>query len=474
MSGDAPWQENRSSEDRTKVQVSHPPPHSLAHAANVVRKYINLRPTLGIAAGFRNNLVLAGIGSLALAALAPLPTLAAPGITLEGSFTGTNGDDPQVTLTAAGNGIYYGTTNTGGANGSGAIFKFDSATGSITLQDSFNFSNGDTPVAALTSAGNGIYYGTTYQGGANFSGTIYSFDSATGSITLQASFAGSNGTAPNAALTAAGNGIYYGTTRFGGPNSTGGIFKFDSATGSITLQDSFTGSNGANPVAALTAAGNGIYYGTAAGGGANNLGAIFSFDSATGSITLQDSFTGSNGANPDAALTAAGNGIYYGTARTGGANNSGAIFAFNAATGSITLQDSFVGANGFFPLGELTAAGNGIYYGTTVVGGANNRGAVFAFDAATGSITLQDSFVGSNGANPVAALTAAGNGLYYGTAGRGGANNLGAIFAFDSGVRDANPVPGPLPLLGAGAAFGWSRRLRRRIQPVRPVFPIGR
>ena len=25
------------------------------------------------------------------------------------------------------------------------------------------------------------------------------------------------------------------------------------------------------------------------------------------------------------------------------------------------------------------------------------------------------------------------------------------------------PVPGPLPLLGAGAAFGWSRRLRRRI-----------
>ena len=26
------------------------------------------------------------------------------------------------------------------------------------------------------------------------------------------------------------------------------------------------------------------------------------------------------------------------------------------------------------------------------------------------------------------------------------------------------PVPGPLPLFGAGAAFGWSRRLRRRVQ----------
>jgi len=30
-------------------------------------------------------------------------------------------------------------------------------------------------------------------------------------------------------------------------------------------------------------------------------------------------------------------------------------------------------------------------------------------------------------------------------------------------VRVFNPVPGPLPVLGAGAAFGFSRRLRRRI-----------
>ena len=31
-------------------------------------------------------------------------------------------------------------------------------------------------------------------------------------------------------------------------------------------------------------------------------------------------------------------------------------------------------------------------------------------------------------------------------------------------VRVLNPVPGPLPVLGAGAAFGFSRRLRQRIQ----------
>jgi hypothetical protein len=33
------------------------------------------------------------------------------------------------------------------------------------------------------------------------------------------------------------------------------------------------------------------------------------------------------------------------------------------------------------------------------------------------------------------------------------------------GAPEAAPAPAPLPLLGAGAAFGWSRRLRRRIGP---------
>ena len=35
------------------------------------------------------------------------------------------------------------------------------------------------------------------------------------------------------------------------------------------------------------------------------------------------------------------------------------------------------------------------------------------------------------------------------------------------GRRDAGAVqtvPGPLPVLGCGAAFGWSRRLRRRLR----------
>jgi hypothetical protein len=60
----------------------------------------------------------------------------------------------------------------------------------------------------------------------------------------------------------------------------------------------------------------------------------------------------------------------------------------------------------------------------------------------------------------------------------------GPIFGLYSGERDtylvdtfaiatvvppaSNAVPGPLPLFGAAAAFGWSRRLRSRIASSRP------
>jgi MYXO-CTERM domain-containing protein len=43
------------------------------------------------------------------------------------------------------------------------------------------------------------------------------------------------------------------------------------------------------------------------------------------------------------------------------------------------------------------------------------------------------------------------------------------VFLLGGSVKDSGPtnsVPGPLPLLGAAAAFGWSRRLRRRISAV--------
>lgn len=41
----------------------------------------------------------------------------------------------------------------------------------------------------------------------------------------------------------------------------------------------------------------------------------------------------------------------------------------------------------------------------------------------------------------------------------------------DLGTYSAIYVPGPLPVMGVAAAFGWSRRLRRRIATSAPLLP---
>jgi len=42
-------------------------------------------------------------------------------------------------------------------------------------------------------------------------------------------------------------------------------------------------------------------------------------------------------------------------------------------------------------------------------------------------------------------------------------SNKGTITIMTNGVKPPNGVPGPLPILGAGVAYGYSRRLRQRI-----------
>ena len=188
-------------------------------------------------------------------------------------------------------------------------------------------------------------------------------------------------------------------------------------------------------------------------------------------ITRLASFTGSgtgNGSYPAAALTPSGTGTFYGTAQDGGVDNLGTIFEFNPSGGTITRLASFTAPNGY-PWAALTPSGTGTFYGTAQ-GDGSDLGNIFEFNPSGGTITRLASFTGGgtgNGAIPYAALTPSGTGTFYGTATGGGVDGLGTIFEFNPG-NDSAAVPGPLPLLGAGAAFGWSRQLRRRVRLQQP------
>ena len=87
---------------------------------------------------------------------------------------------------------------------------------------------------------------------------------------------------------------------------------------------SFTGGyNGNNPIAGLVPASDGNLYGTTREGGTNGYGAIFRV-STSGAVTPLYSFTnGPDGAHPYSGLMRASDGNLYGTTEDGGTNDEG-------------------------------------------------------------------------------------------------------------------------------------------------------
>ncbi|HTY88000.1 MAG TPA: choice-of-anchor tandem repeat GloVer-containing protein [Candidatus Acidoferrum sp.] len=100
------------------------------------------------------------------------------------SFAITNGADPRAGLVQGMDGNLYGTTSVGGVYsnvlgvGYGTIFKIGT-NGGLTMLFSFNGTNGAAPEAPLIQASDGNFYGTTQQGGTNGYGTIFRLSIAT-------------------------------------------------------------------------------------------------------------------------------------------------------------------------------------------------------------------------------------------------------------------------------------------------------
>jgi len=119
-------------------------------------------------------------------------TLPAQTFTSLYSFDGTDGAFPLAGLVQGTNGELYGTANTGGANGDGTVFSLTPSSGAFSVLHSFDGTDGESPSAGLVLGTNGIFYGTTYNGGAYGVGTVFSL-TASGALTSLHSFDGPAG-----------------------------------------------------------------------------------------------------------------------------------------------------------------------------------------------------------------------------------------------------------------------------------------
>jgi uncharacterized repeat protein (TIGR03803 family) len=194
------------------------------------------------------------------------------------SFTGGNGGwgwGPSAGLVQGSDGNFYGTTSSGGTNGNGTVFKI-TTNGALTSLYSFTGTNdGGSPVAALVQGSDGNFYGTTEYGGTNGDGTVFKI-STNGAFTSLYSFTdGTDGANPQAGLVQGRDGYLYGTTSAGGTNDYGTVFKI-STNGAFNSLYSFTGAtDGASPQAGLVQGSDGNFYGTTPNGGQGGVGTVF-------------------------------------------------------------------------------------------------------------------------------------------------------------------------------------------------------
>ena len=172
-------------------------------------------------------------------------------------------------------------------------------------------------------------------------------------------------------------------------------------------------------------------------GGVYNNGAVFELNT-SGVETVLYNFQGKSQTAMDGGTPYAGvafwiaRGNVFGTTAFGGTANFGTVFKLNAA-GMEVFAHSFTGSPGD---GQSSYAGlvpgpNGVFYGTTEVGGANDAGTVFKVSS-TGRVTVRFSFGGSSGANPYGGLLRDSKGNLYGTTYYGGAHGQGTVFMLDN------------------------------------------
>jgi uncharacterized repeat protein (TIGR03803 family) len=115
--------------------------------------------------------------------------------------------------------------------------------------------------------------------------------------------------------------------------------------------------------------------------------------------------------------------------------------------------------DGMYPWSKLVVDSAGNLYGTTLDGGSAGNGTVFKLSAGSDgqwTETLIHEFSGSDGANPIAALTFDAGGNLYGTAGFGGANGTGVAYELtpQNGTWNYRVIYnfGPYPQSGDGFA----------------------
>ena len=257
---------------------------------------------------------------------------------------GKDGNTPYAGLTFDAAGNLYGTTSAGGAYNLGTVFQLAPKEGGtwterVLYHFKMNGQDGVDPEANLIFDAAGNLYGTTDHGGANGSGTVFELTLEAGGRwtekVLHSFGSGTDGILPQAGVIFDTTGNLYGATFFGGDHGYGTAFELTPQAGGgwteIVLHSfNDNGEDGYNPYASLVFGASGNLYGTTSAGGTNGFGTVFELTpEADGNWTEKVLYhfvdNGKSGYQPYSALIFDGVGNLYCTTYGGGSHGGGTV-----------------------------------------------------------------------------------------------------------------------------------------------------
>lgn len=361
-------------------------------------------------------------------------------------------------------GALYGTTQAGGPNGCGNVFKLTPSGSTYTESIIYVFdpggppsdpcdgtNDGSSPAWGVYMDSHGALYGTTQYDGSSGHGTIYKLTPSGSSYneTILHNFqGGSDGALSVSGLIADANGALYGTTD-GSSLGNGTAFKLAPSGSSYTFSTIATGLYCPIYENLLLDKNGKMLYGEESGCTGTG-GNIFELKPSKRNYRFKRLYSFKNlpdGANPYGGLVADKKGVMYGTTWNGGTGTvcggagCGTVFSITAS-GKERVLYSFKGANhsasspndAELPQGGATIDSAGNLYGTSNYGGVGgtNQGCLcgtvweLAKSRSGWRESLLHVFDGSDGQDPASRLLLTGGELYGTT--WSGAINWGTVF----------------------------------------------
>jgi uncharacterized repeat protein (TIGR03803 family) len=278
---------------------------------------------------------------------------------LDANAHNEDGAAPLRTMVVGRNGNLYGTTRIGGENtcgelpvpnGCGVAWMIDRS-GNFHVLHQFTPAEGHA--ASLLEAQDGFFYGcavwpaTSLRNGQPLpSGTLYRMGPMGGHFEVLYTFSQTNSSGENMdgadcyePLVETNPGVFYGTTRLGGVNGNGVVFRYSlSNPNAIEVLHEFSPTtngvnwDGANPYARLTVGDDGLMYSTASNGGKNSNGVVYSISQdgdfhVLHTFSATDPTTGANrdGAIPDFGVIRDCDHSFIGTAFLGGLGSNAGL-----------------------------------------------------------------------------------------------------------------------------------------------------